>query len=73
MWGEDTGGATSNRAPESSAPAAVGKDTNMIDNVKDRSGIYKLGFNKYSFLGIMLPVLFVVIVGGGLSAWVVLG
>lgn len=45
----------------------------MIDNVKDRSGIYKLGFNKYSFLGIMLPVLFVVIVGGGISAWVVLG
>ncbi len=45
----------------------------MIDNMKDRSGIYKLGFNKYSFLGIALPVLFVLIVGGGLSAWVVLG
>ena len=45
----------------------------MLDNLKDMSGIYKLGFNKYSFLGIMLPLLFVVIVGGALSAWVVLG
>ena len=44
----------------------------MIDNLKDRSGIYKLGFNKYSFLGILLPLLFVVIVGGGLAALVVL-
>ena len=44
----------------------------MIDNVKDKSGIYKLGFNKYSFLGIMLPLLFVIVVGGGLAALVVL-
>ena len=44
----------------------------MLDNLKDMSGIYKLGFNKYSFLGILLPLLFVVIVGGGLAALVVL-
>lgn len=44
----------------------------MIDNVKDRSGIYKLGFNKWSFLGIVLPLLFVLVVGGGLSALIVL-
>ncbi len=44
----------------------------MLDNLKDMSGIYKLGFDKYSFLGILLPLLFVVIVGGGLAALVVL-
>ena len=44
----------------------------MLDNLKDMSGIYKLGFNKYSFLGILLPLLFVVIVGGRLAALVVL-
>jgi hypothetical protein len=60
------------RAVMRGAPATDGKDTRMIDNIKDRSGIYKLGFNKYSFLGILLPLLFVVIVGGGLAALVVL-
>jgi hypothetical protein len=60
------------RAVMRGAPATNGKDLRMIDDVKDRSGIYKLGFNKYSFLGIILPLLFVVIVGGGLAALVVL-
>jgi hypothetical protein len=60
------------RVVKRGAPATDGKDTRMIDNLKDRSGIYKLGFNKYSFLGILLPLLFVVIVGGGLAALVVL-
>jgi hypothetical protein len=60
------------RAVMPGAPATAGKDTRMLDNVKDKTGIYKLGFNKYSFLGILLPLLFVVVVGGGLAALVVL-
>ncbi len=44
----------------------------MLDEIKDRTGIYKLGFNKYSFLGIMLPLLFVIVVGGVLAALVVM-
>jgi hypothetical protein len=43
----------------------------MLDTIKDKTGLYKLGFNKYSFLGIVLPVLFVLIVGGGLAALIV--
>lgn len=44
----------------------------MLDTIKDKTGIYKLGFDKYSFLGIALPLLFVLIVGGGLAALVIL-
>lgn len=44
----------------------------MLDTIKDKTGIYKLGFNKYSFLGIVLPLLFVIVVGGALAAMVVL-
>lgn len=44
----------------------------MLDRIKDMTGLYKLGFNRYSFLGIMLPLLFVLVVGGGLAALVVL-
>jgi hypothetical protein len=39
----------------------------MIDKIADRTGIYKLGFNPYSFLGIALPLLFVIVVGGALA------
>jgi hypothetical protein len=39
----------------------------LKDNIQDKTGIYHLGFNRYSFLGILLPLLFVVIVGGGLA------
>jgi hypothetical protein len=44
----------------------------MLDTIKDKTGIYKLGFNKYSFLGIVLPLLFVLVVGGALSALVLM-
>ncbi len=60
------------RAVMRGAPATGGKDSRMIDNMKDRSGIYKLGFDKYSFLGIVLPLAFVIVVGGGLSALLLL-
>lgn len=48
------------------------KDDHFMDTLKDKTGIYKLGFNKYSFLGIILPLLFVLVVGGGLAALIVL-
>lgn len=35
--------------------------------LKDKIGIYRLGFNPYSFFGLLLPFLFVVIVGGALA------
>ncbi len=37
------------------------------DQIQEKTGIYKLGFEPASFLGILLPLLFVVIVGGGLA------
>lgn len=60
------------RTARRGAGAADGKDLAMLDKIKDRTGIYRLGFNKYSFLGIVLPLLFVLVVGGGLAALVVL-
>lgn len=44
----------------------------MLDRIKELTGIYSLGFDKASFVGIMLPLLFVIIVGGGLSAFILL-
>ena len=41
------------------------------DSIQDKTGIYHLGFNKYSFLGILLPLLFVAIVGGALAFMVI--
>ena len=35
--------------------------------IEEKTGIYKLGFEPASFLGIILPLLFVVIVGGALA------
>lgn len=39
----------------------------LKDTLQDRTGIYRLGFNLYSFLGIALPLLFVIVVGGALA------
>ena len=32
----------------------------LKDSLQDKTGIYRLGFNPYSFMGILLPLLFVV-------------
>lgn len=37
------------------------------DMIQEKTGVYRLGFEPASFLGILLPLLFVVIVGGGLA------
>ena len=45
---------------------------NAINQVKEKSGIYDLGFARDSFIGIALPIAFVVLVGGGGAAMVLL-
>jgi len=44
----------------------------LLERIKEISGIYHLGFAMESFLGMALPIAFVVIVGGGLSAYLLL-
>lgn len=39
----------------------------MKNNIENQSGIYKLGFNLWSFLGIAFPIGFVAVVGGILA------
>ncbi len=41
------------------------------DTIEEKTGIYKLGFEPASFMGILLPLLFVIIVGGGLAFMVI--
>ena len=36
----------------------------VFNRLRERTGIYGLGFNEESFKGLMLPFLFVLIVGG---------
>jgi len=36
----------------------------MMARIKERVGIYGLGFNPDSFMGLVLPIIFVIIVGG---------
>ena len=39
----------------------------LLNQIKARTGIYGLGFNRDSMIGLLLPILFVLIVGGGLG------
>ena len=39
----------------------------ILERLKERTGIYKLGFDPASIAGIGLPVGFVIVVGGILS------
>jgi len=47
------------------------KDHGPVDQVRDVTGLYKLGFEKESFLGLMLPFAIVIGVGGllGVLIW----
>lgn len=42
----------------------------VLEHLKDVTGIYRLGFERESFLGLVLPILFVIIVGGGIGFFV---
>lgn len=39
----------------------------LKDTLQDKTGIYRLGFNPYSLMGIVLPLLFVLVIGGALA------
>ncbi len=36
----------------------------MLERFQEMTGIYRLGFNKDSFLGLVIPIGFVLLVGG---------
>lgn len=36
----------------------------MLEKFQEATGIYGLGFDKDSFLGLVIPIAFVVVVGG---------
>lgn len=42
----------------------------LKDTLQDKTGIYRLGFNPYSFMGILLPLLFVIIIGGAVAFYI---
>jgi hypothetical protein len=73
MVGRQWGGSSSRHACRHAGFANDGqKGQAMLDTIKDKTGIYRLGFNKYSFLGIVLPLAFVIVVGGAISAFVLM-
>lgn len=41
----------------------------IVDRIKGMTGIYRLGFDPDSIMGVTLPIVFVVIVGGALWAF----
>jgi hypothetical protein len=43
----------------------------LLDRFRQESGIYSIGFNPASVAGQLFPLLFVIIVGGALSLWVI--
>lgn len=45
---------------------------NLIDRIQRMTGIYSLGFDMASFMGLALPIGFVVLVGGGLAAFILM-
>jgi hypothetical protein len=36
----------------------------VLERLQELTGIYSLGFNKDSFLGLVIPIVFVLVVGG---------
>lgn len=44
----------------------------ILDRVREITGVYASGINPASAAGFMLPGLFVIVVGGGLAAWIIL-
>jgi hypothetical protein len=40
----------------------------VLDRIREMTGIYGLGFRRESILGLALPIAFVVLVGGAIAA-----
>lgn len=43
----------------------------LIATIQEKTGIYGTGFNPASAAGILLPGLFVIIVGGGIAGYLI--
>ena len=41
---------------------------NVLDRIREMTGIYGLGFRRESILGLVVPIAFVVLVGGAIAA-----
>jgi len=39
-------------------------NTAVLEFLQEKTGIYSLGFSKESFLGLMIPIAFVLLIGG---------
>jgi hypothetical protein len=40
----------------------------VLDRIREMTGIYGLGFRRESILGLVVPIAFVVLVGGAIAA-----
>jgi hypothetical protein len=54
---------TARRASGGGGARAKGHEK-VLEFIQEKTGIYSLGFAKESFLGLVIPVLFVLIIGG---------
>ena len=46
----------------------VAEVVNVLDRIREMTGIYGLGFRRESILGLVVPIAFVVLVGGAIAA-----
>ena len=46
----------------------VAEVVDVLDRIREMTGIYGLGFRKESILGLVVPIAFVVLVGGAIAA-----
>ena len=44
----------------------------VLDRIREMTGIYGLGFRRESILGLVVPIAFVVLVGGAIAALILL-
>ena len=44
----------------------------VLDRIRELTGIYGLGFRRESILGLVVPIAFVVLVGGAIAALILL-
>jgi hypothetical protein len=44
----------------------------VLDRIREMTGIYGLGFRRESILGLVLPIAFVIVVGGAIAALILL-
>ena len=46
----------------------ISEEGDVLDRIRELTGIYGLGFRKESILGLVVPIAFVVLVGGAIAA-----